>query len=95
MSGYRTGQLVGNSLHFGRVVYNYRIGKPGLLDGAYIGVSAELGHMGNTIEAQNGEQTARSNALYIGVDTPIGPLYFGAGRASRNQNSLYFLIGNP
>lgn len=95
MSGYRTGQLVGNSLHFGRVVYNYRIASPGLLDGAYIGVSAELGRMGNTFDAQDGEQTARGNAVYIAIDTPLGPLYFGAGRASRNQSALYLLIGKP
>ena len=95
MSGYRTGELVGNSLHFGRLVYNYRISGPGLLDGAYVGMSAELGRMGNTIEAQDGEQTVRSNALYIAIDTPLGPLYFGAGRASRNQNAVYLLIGKP
>jgi NTE family protein len=95
MSGYRTGELLGNSLHFGRLVYNYRISRPGLLDGAYVGVSAELGRVGNTIEVQDGEQTVRSNALYIAIDTPLGPLYFGAGRASRNKNSLYLLIGKP
>ena len=95
MSGYRTGELVGNSLHFGRLVYNYRISAPGLLDGAYIGASAELGRVGNTIDSLNGEQTVRSNALYIAIDTPLGPLYFGAGRASRNQTALYLLIGKP
>ncbi|MYM94156.1 patatin-like phospholipase family protein [Duganella vulcania] len=95
MSGYRTGELVGNSLHFGRLVYNYRLTAPGLLNGAYVGASAELGRMGNTIDAQDGEQTVRSNALYIAIDTPLGPLYFGAGRASRNQTALYLLIGKP
>jgi NTE family protein len=95
MSGYRTGQLVGSSLHFGRVVYNYRISSPGLLDGAYFGVSAELGRMGNTADAQDSEQTVRSNAVYIALDTPLGPLYLGAGRASRNQKALYLLIGKP
>lgn len=95
MSGYRTGELLGNSLHFGRLVYNYRISGPGLLNGAYIGASAELGRVGNTIDSQNGEQTVRSNALYLAIDTPLGPLYFGAGRASRNQTALYLLIGKP
>ncbi|GGC57877.1 hypothetical protein GCM10011396_00880 [Undibacterium terreum] len=95
LSGYRTGELVGNSLHFGRLVYNYRISGPGWLDGVYLGASAELGRMGNTIDAQNGEQTVRSNALYLAIDTPLGPLYFGAGRASRSKNALYLMIGKP
>ncbi|MCU6499266.1 hypothetical protein LPN04_15830 [Rugamonas sp. A1-17] len=95
MSSYPTGELVGNSLHFGRLVYNYRLTAPGLLNCAYVGASAELGRVGNTIDAQDGEQTVRSNALYIAIDTPLGPLYFGAGRASRNQTALYLLIGKP
>lgn len=95
LSGYRTAQLVGNSLHFGRLVYNYRLAGPGWFDGAYLGVSAELGRMGNTIDAQDREATVRSNAVYIAIDTLFGPLYLGAGRASRNQSSLYLLLGKP
>lgn len=95
LSGYRTGQLVGDSLHFGRLVYNYRIAGPGWLDGVYLGLSAELGRMGNTIDAQDREATVRSNAAYIAIDTPLGPMYFGVGRASRNQSAVYLLIGKP
>ena len=95
LSGYRTGELLGNSLHFGRLVYNYRISRPGLLDGAYLGFSAELGRMGDTLDSVNGVQNVRSNALYVAVDTPLGPIYLGAGRASRNKTALYLLIGKP
>jgi len=95
LSGYRTGQLVGDSLHFGRLVYNYRVAGPGWLDGVYLGLSAELGRMGNTIDAQDREATVRSNAAYIAIDTPLGPLYFGAGRASRHQSAVYLLLGKP
>lgn len=95
LSGYRTGELLGDSLHFGSLVYNYRLSTPGLLDGAYVGLSAELGRMSNTANVQDGEQTVRSNALYLAVDTPLGPLYFGAGRTSRNKRALYLLIGRP
>ncbi|TYQ20212.1 UNVERIFIED_ORG: NTE family protein [Zoogloea ramigera] len=95
LSGYRTGELVGNSLHYGSLIYNYRISGPGLLDGAYLGLSAELGRMGGTFDAIDGEQTVRSNALYFAVDTPLGPFYLGAGRTSRNKTALYLLIGRP
>jgi NTE family protein len=95
LSGYRTGELLGKSLHFGKLVYNYRISSAGLLDGAFVGVSAELGRMGNTINSQDGEQTVHSNAVFIAVDTPLGPMYLGAGRAARNRNALYLLIGKP
>jgi len=95
LSGYRTGELLGNSLHYGSLIYNYRISSPGLLDGAYLGVSAELGRMSGTYDAGDGEQTVRSNALYLAVDTPLGPLYLGAGRTSRNKKAMYLLIGRP
>jgi NTE family protein len=95
LSGYRTGELLGDSLHYGSLIYNYRISSPGLLDGAYLGVSAELGRMGGTYDAGSGEQTVRSNALYLAVDTPLGPFYFGAGRTSHNKTALYLLIGRP
>lgn len=95
LSGYRTGELLGDSLHYGSLIYNYRISSPGLLDGAYLGLSAELGRMGSTLDSRGGEQTVRSNALYFAVDTPLGPFYFGAGRTSRNKTAVYLLIGRP
>ena len=44
LSGYKTGEFLGRDLRFGRLVYNYRIVGPGLLDGAYLGASVEVGH---------------------------------------------------
>ena len=95
LSGYRTGELLGSSLHFGKLVYHYRISSPGLLDGAYIGVSAESGRMRNTIAAVDGEQVVHANALYVAVDTLLGPMYLGVGRTTRNNKAVYFMLGKP
>ncbi|MEP7299419.1 MAG: patatin-like phospholipase family protein, partial [Burkholderiales bacterium] len=32
LSGYRTGELIGREMTFGRLIYNYRVSTPGLLD---------------------------------------------------------------
>lgn len=94
MSGLRTGELLGSELGFARLTYNYRLSDSGLLDGVYLGVSAELGRVSGTIDLPEGSRTVRSNALYMAFGTPLGPLYLGAGRTGGGQQALYLLIGN-
>lgn len=95
LSGYRTGELVGRELAFGRLVYNWRITTPGLLDGVFLGVSAEAGRVGNRVRTVDGASTVHGRALYLGADTPLGPVYVGYGRATGGRESLYLFLGQP
>lgn len=36
-------------MSFGRLIYNYRVSAPGLLDGAYAGVWVEGGRIGDAV----------------------------------------------
>jgi len=94
-SGYRTGQLVGPSLQFGQFVYFHRIVRGGLFDGAYAGVSLEAGRYGDPLVPGNPSGWLKSMALFVSTDSPIGPVYFGYGRAADGQGSFYFLLGRP
>lgn len=93
LSGYHTGQFIGNELRFARAVYTWRIAGPGLLDGAYLGVSTEVGRLsGNSASPSD---TLHGNAIYVTADTFLGPVYLAYGRASTRHSAFYFLLGVP
>lgn len=94
-SGYATGQLLGENLKFGRVVYYQRIMKGTLLDGAYGGFSLEAGKVGKPLVSGNSEDVLKSFSLFVGSDTPIGPAYLGYGHAVDGNNAFYFYLGKP
>lgn len=95
MSGYATGQLVGQSLQFGRIMYYHRIMKGTLFDGAYGGFSLEAGKIGDPLVPGNSEDVLKSGSLFVGSDTPIGPAYVGYGHAADGNNAFYFYLGKP
>jgi NTE family protein len=94
-SGYATGQLVGGSLEFGQLVYFRRIVRGGLLDGAYGGLSPELGRYGTPLVPGNTSGTLKSISLFVAVDSPVGPVYLGYGQAADGSGALYFYLGLP
>ena len=94
-SGYATGQLVGSSLEFAQAVYFHRIVRGGIFDGAYGGLSLEVGRYGDPLVPGNPSGVLKSMALFVGSDSPVGPLYFGYGRAADGQGSFYFFLGRP
>jgi NTE family protein len=94
-SGYPTGALLGENLSFGRLVYTNRVLRWSLLEGLYAGASVEVGRVGKPLIPNNEQGTLYSGALFLGVDTPIGPLYLGAGRANHGFNAFYLFLGRP
>jgi len=94
-SGYPRGALTGQRLEFGRVVYNYRLAQQRLFEGAYAGFSLEAGHLGGPLVPTGAAGTIKSAAAFIAVDTPLGPLYLGYGRASGGASAAYFYLGRP
>jgi len=80
---------------FGRLVYTERLKQWSLLDGVYGGVSLEVGRMRRPLVPNNEQGVLQSAAVLLGVDTPVGPLYFGYGHVNRGFNSLYLFLGRP
>lgn len=92
-SGYKTGQLYGENLSFGRVVYYHRIMKGTLLQGAYGGFSLEAGRVGGPLVPGSPEGLLKSASIFVASDTPLGPAYLGYGRAESGTDSFYFYLG--
>jgi NTE family protein len=95
MSGYQTGELLGTRAQMGRLVYAYRLTGPSLLQGMELGLSFEVGQIREVVEDSRHRGTLHSNALFLAVDTPVGPLYFGVGHAASGSNAVYLFLGQP
>jgi len=94
-SGLPAGALLGQQLNFGRAIYQYKLAEQKLIEGLYVGASAEVGRMDRPLVAGSLTGTLFSGALFVGADTPIGPLYLGFGTASGGHNSAYLFLGRP
>jgi NTE family protein len=95
LSGYATGQFLGRELAFGRLVYNYRLSLPGFLSGTFIGASAELGRIGDSVSKGGDAFTRRGFSIYASMDTPLGPIYGAFGRGGDGANAVYLYLGQP
>lgn len=94
-SGFQYAQLIGNRLNFGRLLYQYRLADGGLLDGAYLGTSFELGQIGGREVVGQPTGLLKSLGLFVGFDSPLGPMYLGYGQAATGQSNVYFFLGMP
>jgi len=94
-SGYSTGALLGERLTFGRAVYVYRIAQQRLIEGLYAGVSLEAGRMDNPFVPGSPTGLLKSTAAFLGIDSPIGPMYLGIGFAADGSRSGYLYLGRP
>jgi NTE family protein len=94
-SGYAHGALIGQRLVFGRAVYTYKMQAQRLFEGSYAGLSLEAGHLSDPLVPGGVSGTLKSGALFVAIDTPVGPLYLGYGRAAGGSSAAYFYLGRP
>jgi NTE family protein len=92
-SGYPTGALVGQKLAFGRVMYYHRILRGSIFEGAYGGISLELGKMREPLVPDSPTELLKSAAIFVAADSPVGPAYLGYGRTSDGIGNFYFYLG--
>jgi NTE family protein len=93
LSGFQADELSGQ--HFGTVsaIYLRQINDFNLLQ-TYLGASLEAG---NTWQDSDDvfDDTLLAGSVFIGVDTPLGPLYLALGVAEDGNESLYLSLGKP
>jgi len=95
MSGLRTGQMIGESLTYGRLMYYNKLIDYQLFDGLYAGFSLETGKMRNPLVLGNSSDLINAASIFMATDSPIGPLYIGYGHASTGSSSFYLYLGLP
>ena len=98
LSGYQTDELSGTRVGVARLIYYRRIGStiPKLLEAPiYVGASLEYGNAWRDSSDVSFSSAQIANAIFAGLDSPIGPIYIGAGWAESGANALYLQVGRP
>ena len=67
----------------------------GLRGDMRLGLALEVGKVATPYAQQKRNGWLQSTALYLGGETPLGPVYVGLGRGSGGSFNAYLFIGTP
>jgi NTE family protein len=95
LSGLDPDQLSGANSALARIMVYRQIATPGALSftyPVYAGLSFETGNVWQD-HADYLEDMILAGSVFLGMETPLGPLYFGYGYAEDGRDSLYLYLG--
>ena len=96
LSGLAPDQRTGPHLVFGSLVGYRRVANPRFLMLAlpvYVGGSIEAGNTFESVQAIGARELTLAGSVFLGIDTPLGPLYVGYGVAEGGHDSGYLRLG--
>jgi len=97
LSGYQPDELFGRHAGIASVVYYRRIGHDSSsMFGTplYIGASIETGAVWFDRDDISFESLQLAGSIFAGFDTPVGPIYFGYGRAEHGAETFHLTFGS-
>ena len=92
LSGLQENQLSGQYAGLISLGYYRRITDIQFLQ-TYVGTSLEVGNVWQDSKNASFGNTITAGSVFLGVDTPIGPLYLAYGRAEAGNYSFYIYLG--
>lgn len=97
LSGFSPGQLLGDDIRYAQIRAEKIIGRLplGLRGDMRVGLALEAGKIGTPYTETQRTGWLNSTTLFIGGETPFGPIYLGYGRATSGSSNLYLFIGTP
>lgn len=95
LSGYQLGDIAGQNVALGELIYMYRLDSASSAFSIplYAGGSLEVGGVWESLDHVEADSIIPAGSLFLGADTPLGPFYLGAGFAKDSQASLYMMLG--
>lgn len=96
LSGLGDNELIGEKMALARLLYYYRLTNfraAGFRVQLYAGASLEAGNVYARDESINGSSLRTAWSLFVGADTPLGPVLLGYGR-SEDRDRFYLSIGD-
>ena len=99
LSGFQRDSLSGRHTGVARAIY-YREIRSNPLRGflkatMYLGGSLELGNAWQDSDDISLSNSLLAGALFVGLDTFIGPVYLAGGLAEGGESAIYLFIGRP
>jgi NTE family protein len=100
LSGLSLDQLRSDRYAFGRLIYRTKLANIPMFEGVYAGGSLEAAKLRPLIpvwegKLVEGQLLVRAASVFLGVDSPLGPLYVGYGYANRDNQAVYLFLGRP
>jgi len=97
MSAFAKGQLVGDDVTYAQLKVEKIIGTfpIGLRGDMRLGLALEAGYRGAAYTETKRTGVLNSTTLYVGGETPLGPLYLGYGYSTSGTWNAYFFLGTP
>ena len=96
LSGLRADSLLGPNYGIARALFYRQIGRggPGYLDiPTYVGVSFEMGNVWQSRSAASFGNTQKDAAIFLGLDTFLGPVYLASGLDTHGNTQFYLFLG--
>jgi NTE family protein len=96
LSGLKQDSLIGPNYGIARVLFYRQIGRggPGFLDvPVYLGTSFEIGNVWQRRGDASFGSAHKDASLFLGLDTLIGPVYFGGGLGDGGTTNFYLSLG--
>jgi NTE family protein len=96
LSGYGDRDLSGEHSALARAIYYRRFGDMSRLFAlpAYIGGSIEAGNVWDSRDAVSVDSLIYAGSVFVGIDSPLGPIFFGYGQAEGGEDSVYLSFGS-
>jgi len=100
LSGLSRAQLRSDRFVFGRLIYRSQVAKIPVVEEVYVGVSAEGARLNPVIPIWRGKVTTGdlnvfAGSVFVGIDSPLGPLFLGFGYANSDNKAVYLFLGRP
>lgn len=95
MSGYATNQILGDDAVYGHIRAERIIGRMplGMSGDLRLGFGLEAAKLDTNYTLSAGDDWLDSGVLYLGGETPFGPLYLGYGFTFSGDYNLYLQLG--
>jgi NTE family protein len=96
LSGLPVESLAGSDFGIARLLFYHKIGSGG--EGvfnfpAYVGFSLEAGNVWADRENVELSSARKDGSLFVGFDTPVGPLYLATGFDQKGYETFYLFLG--
>lgn len=96
LSGFPNDALVGSNLLFSRLTYLHRLDEQSFLPvdlPVYLALSVEAGNVWQDHSDLSAGDLIYAGSVTLAVDSPLGPLYIGFGKAQTGFSSFYLRLG--
>jgi NTE family protein len=97
LAGFSSNELSGQDFALGQAIYYRNIGaRPGSFGvPVYVGGALEAGNVWEDRSDMAFDDVIVAGSVFLGLDSPIGPVYLAYGHAEGGNDAVYLFLGQP